>query len=83
MIYKTNSPKALQVGLTDAEKQAMAEEAMLNYVYEVTGYVQARQAGNEAMLGRFAEGAEMRFRREMAVDLKSLMLTTRGLATKQ
>ena len=69
--------------LTDAEKQAMAEEAMLNYVYEVTGYVQARQAGNDAMLGRFAEGAEMRFRREMAVDLKSLLLTNRGLTAKQ
>ncbi len=69
--------------LTDAEKQAMAEEAMLNFIYEVTGYLQARQAGNDAMLGRFAEGAEMRFRREMAVDLKSLLLTSKGLEAKR
>jgi len=69
--------------LTDAEKQVMAEEAMLNFVYEVTGYLQARQAGNEAMLGRFAEGAEMRFRHEMAVDLKSLMLTSKGLEARR
>ena len=69
--------------LTDAEKQAMAEEAMLNFVYEVTGYLQARQAGNDVMLGRFASGAEMRFRKEMAVDLQSLQLTDRGLEAKR
>ena len=69
--------------LTDAEKQAMAEEAMLNFVYEVTGYLQARQAGNEAMLGRIAMGAEMRFRREMMVDLQSLLLTNKGLEAKR
>ena len=69
--------------LTDADKQAMAEEAMLNFVYEVTGYVQARQAGNEAMLGRFAVGAELRFRREMAIDLKSLLLTSKGLEARR
>ena len=69
--------------LTDAEKQAMAEEAMLNFVYEVTGYLQARQAGNDVMLGRFAQGAETRFRQEMAVDLQSLMLTSKGLAAKR
>ena len=69
--------------LTDAEKQAMAEEAMLNFVYEVTGYLQARQAGNDAMLGRFAAGAELRFRREMAVDLRSLLLTSKGLEAKR
>ena len=69
--------------LTDAEKQAMAEEAMLNFVYEVTGYLQARQAGNDAMLGRIAAGAETRFRREMAVDLKSLLLTNKGLEAKR
>ncbi len=69
--------------LTDAEKQAMAEEAMLNFVYEVTGYLQARRAGNGAMLGQFAAGAEMRFRREMMVDLRSLMLTSKGLAAKR
>ena len=69
--------------LTNAEKQAMAEEAMLNFVYEVTGYLQARQARNGAMLGRFAAGAEMRFRREMSVDLRSLMLTSKGLEAKR
>ncbi len=69
--------------LTDAEKQAMAEEAMLNFVYEVTGYLQARQAGNGAMLGRIAEGAELRFRREMAIDLRSLLLTSKGLEAKR
>ncbi len=69
--------------LKDAEKQAMAEEAMLNFVYEVTGYLQARQAGNDVMLGRFAAGAEMRFQREMAVDLRSLMLTSKGLEAKR
>ncbi len=69
--------------LTDAEKQAMAEEAMLNFVYEVTGYLQARQAGNEAVLGRIAAGAETRFRREMAVDLRSLLLTSKGLEAKR
>ena len=69
--------------LTNAEKQAMAEEAMLNFVYEVTGYLQARQAGNELVLGRIAEGAETRFRREMAVDLKSLVLTSKGLEAKR
>ena len=69
--------------LTDAEKQAMAEEAMLNFVYEVTGYLQARQAGNGAMLGRIAAGAELRFRREMAVDLKSLLLTSKGLESRR
>ena len=69
--------------LTDAEKQAMAEEAMLNFVYEITGYLQARQAGNGAVLGRIAEGAELRFRREMAVDLKSLLLTSKGLEARQ
>lgn len=69
--------------LTDAEKQAMAEAAMLNFIYEVTGYLQARQAGNEAVLGRIAQGAELRFRREMAVDLQSLMLTSKGLEAKR
>lgn len=69
--------------LTGAEKQAMAEEAMLNFVYEVTGYLQARQAGNEAVLERIAAGAEMRFRREMAVDLHSLLLTDKGLQEKR
>ena len=69
--------------LTDADKQRMAEEAMLNFVYEVTGYLQARQAGNDAMLGRFAVGAETRFRQEMAVDLKSLVLTDKGLEAKR
>ena len=69
--------------LKDADKQAMAEEAMLNFVYEVTGYLQARQAGNDVMLGRFAAGAEMRFQREMAVDLRSLMLTSKGLEAKR
>ncbi len=69
--------------LTDAEKQTMAEEAILNFVYEVTGYLQARQAGNDVMLGRFAAGAEMRFRQEMAVDLRSLLLTREGLAARR
>ena len=55
---------------------------MLNFVYEVTGYLQARQANNEAVLGRIAQGAEMRFRKEMAVDLKSLVLTDKGLASR-
>lgn len=69
--------------LTNAEKQAMAEEAMLNFVYEVTGYLQARQAGNEVVLGRIAQGAELRFQREMAVDLKSLLLTSKGLEARR
>lgn len=69
--------------LTDAQKQAMAEEAMLNFVYEVTGYLQARQARNGRMLGRFAEGAELRFRKEMQIDLRSLALTDRGLEARR
>ena len=69
--------------LTDADRQTMAEEAMLNFVYEVTGYLQARQAGNGVGLERIAAGAETRFRQEMAVDLKSLMLTSKGLEAKR
>ena len=76
-----NTPNLRQ--LTDAQKQAMAEEAMLNFVYEVKGYQQARQAGNGTMLGRFADGAERRFRAEMAVDLRSLTMTEHGLRIKR
>lgn len=68
--------------LTDAQKQAVAEEAMLNFVYEIAGYMQAREANNGSMLRRFADGAEMRFRNEMRIDLRSLALTDRGLKAK-
>lgn len=78
-ILSTNRALA---SLNNAQRQEMSEILMLNGVTQVMAYVDARNAGNKAMLAKLAQAAVLRFRNEAGVDLRTLSLTDKGFAAR-
>ena len=69
-------------GLSEAQRQEMAELFMLNFLTQQAAYSRAYQANDAALKRRLGEAAVTRFRREMRLDLRALALTAQGFARK-
>jgi hypothetical protein len=63
----------------DAERQAMAETFMLNFVAQGSAYSDAVTRRDAAAAARFSDAATARFRTDMNLDLRRLKLTEAGL----
>jgi hypothetical protein len=63
----------------DAERQAMAETFMLNFVAQGSAYSDAVNRRDAAAAARFSDAAAARFRTDMNLDLRRLKLTEAGL----
>jgi hypothetical protein len=71
------SPAFAKMG--DAERQAMAETFMLNFVAQGSAYSDAVNRRDAAAAARFSDAAAARFRIDMNLDLRRLTLTEAGL----
>jgi hypothetical protein len=71
------SPAFAKMG--DAERQAMAETFMLNFVAQGSAYSDAVTRRDAAAAARFSDAAAARFRTDMNLDLRRLTLTEAGL----
>nr|WP_294815315.1 DUF6683 family protein [uncultured Sphingomonas sp.] len=71
------SPAFAKMG--DAERQAMAETFMLNFVAQGSAYSDAVTRRDAAAAARFSDAAAARFRTDMNLDLRRLKLTEAGL----
>lgn len=63
--------------MSDAERQAMAETFMLNFVAQGSAYSDAARRDPEAA-ARLSDAAAARFRKDMNLDLRRLKLTGTG-----
>lgn len=71
------SPAFAKMG--DAERQAMAETFMLNFVAQGSAFSDAAARGDAAATARLSDAAAARFRKDMNLDLRALRLTGAGL----
>jgi hypothetical protein len=65
--------------MTNSQRQTLAENAELNFIFEREAYLQAIKANDANAISKQSDGAEARFQREMNLDLRSLQLTNSGL----
>ena len=68
--------------LSEAQRQAMAETYMVNFLYQQGSYTGALRRGDQGMLRRLSDAAQQRFHTEMKVDLRALALTDHGFAPR-
>jgi len=71
------SPAFARMG--DAERQALAETFMLNFVAQGSAYSDAASRRDAAAVARLSDAAAARFRKDMNLDLRRLKLTGAGL----
>lgn len=71
------SPAFARMG--DAERQALAETFMLNFVAQGSAYSDAASRRDAAAVARLSDAAAARFRKDMNLDLRRLKLTEAGL----
>ncbi|NIJ20387.1 hypothetical protein FHS95_002079 [Sphingomonas naasensis] len=64
--------------MADAERQAMAETFMLNFVAQGSAFSDAAARGDAAATARLSDAAAARFRKDVKLDLRSLKLTAAG-----
>lgn len=68
--------------LTEAQRQAMAETYMVNFLYQQGSYTDALRRRDQGRLQRLSDAAQQRFRGEMGLDLRRLALTDRGFVQR-
>lgn len=71
------SPAFAKMG--DAERQAMAETFMFNFVAQGSAFSDAAARRDAAATARLSDAAAARFRKDMKLDLRALRLTEAGL----
>lgn len=65
--------------MTERDRQAFSEALMLNYVYQQGAYAHAVRTRDRRLLQTLGDAAERRFRTEMGLSLRSMILSPRGL----
>lgn len=65
-------------GLSEAQRQEMAETFMLNFLIQHAAYSDAMKRGDQATMRRLGDAAVVRFRGEMGLDLRRLQLGNAG-----
>jgi hypothetical protein len=70
-------------GLTEAQRQEMAEMLMLNFVAQHGVYNTAMSRNDTALLTKLGDAAVTRFKNETGMDLRQLELTERGFRKKE
>lgn len=68
--------------LSEAQRQEMAEALMINFIFQRDTYKKVLRGGDRALLARLRDAAAQRFQREIGVDPRRLLLTTRGFVQK-
>lgn len=71
------SPAFARMG--DAERQALAETFMFNFVAQGSAFSEAAARRDAAATARLSDAAAARFRKDMNLDLRALKLTGAGL----
>ena len=66
------------VKFSQAQRQAMAEAYMINFIYQQGEYFEAMKRNDRGRLRALADAAVTRFRTEMGIDLRRIALTDQG-----
>lgn len=69
-------------GLSEAQRQEMAELFMLNFLSQQAAYSRAYRTNDAALKRGLGNAAVTRFRQEMRLDLRALALAAQGFARK-
>jgi hypothetical protein len=69
-------------GLSEAQRQELAELFMLNFLTQQAAYSEAVKTRDTDLKRRLGEAAVNRFRRELGIDLGTLTLTPQGFVRK-
>jgi len=70
-------------GLSEAQRQEMAELVVLNFLTQQAAYSGAVKTRDSDLKRRLGTAAATRFRREMGIDLREIALTPRGFAKRR
>lgn len=79
-VARTLSASPAFAKMADAERQAMAETFMLNFVAQGSAFSDAIARRDAAATARLSDAAAARFRKDMNLDLRALKLTGAGFA---
>jgi hypothetical protein len=69
-------------GLTDMDRQVLAETLMINLIVQHSGYSNAWLARDKPLMNAISDAAQGRFKTEFGLDLRGLALTPDGLAAR-